>query len=337
MIGSAFGKVGVLIGTAAGEGHAADSVSALSAWLKDSEVAFCEGRFDGDGPQGWVHLKPKDGSGDHRPYVEDLRSSVAAFAAWGVELIVCVGGDGLASYSADAMISSGRQMTLFGVPAGTINAGPIVTEGIEAVEPPSLSQLRVEQVGAVEVLVDGEHVAYGFNDVVFGDTYLGTVGGKVGNLSARALLERGEKVEAKASKDIVSKRFRIFKNSRRLRPHNLRPAQLVAAPLRRREFFARAIAGVLCNASFMEGPAALSLFDSVIVSAGPPCHGLEDFSSSEQVLFGPGDLIEIEGLAEAGLIIADGNPYTRMGGVVSLRSIPNLVDVLRVDPRLPGG
>lgn len=337
MIAPAFGKVGVLIGAAAGDGHAARSVHALSVWLEGGEVAFCEGRFDGGGPQGWLRLKPKDGPGDRRPYVEDLRSSVAAFAAWGAELIVCVGGDGLASYAADAMVRSGKRITLFGVAAGTINAGPIVAEGVVSIERLSPARARVEQVGAVEVLVDGEHVAYGFNDVVFGDTYLGTVGGKVGSLSARALLERGEKIEAKPSEDIVSDRFRIFKNSQRIRPHNARPAQMVAAPLGRREFFARAIAGVLCNASFMEGPAALSLFDSVIVSAGPPCHGLEDFSSAEQILFGPGDIIDIEGLAEAGQIIADGNPYARMGGIVSLRSVPNLVDVLRIDPRLQGG
>jgi hypothetical protein len=34
-------------------------------------------------------------------------------------------------------------------------------------------------VAAVEFLVDGRHVAYGFNDVVIGDICLGTMGDRV--------------------------------------------------------------------------------------------------------------------------------------------------------------
>ena len=345
MSGFRAGRAGVLIGPSAGGGRARECEAALAAWLAGYEVAVCGGRFAGSGAQmGWTLLAAagaggKEGASDGnaaaapepaaRGYVEDLRASVAALAAWGADLLVCVGGDGLASYAADAMLASGRRMAMLGVAAGTINVGPIVSVGIEALSGRTLGGFGTEPAAAVEVLVDGAHVAYGFNDVVIGDTYLGTLGDRAASLSAAALLERGQKVEAAPSGDIAAADFCVRKNGKRLEPRLRKPAQIVASPLGRREFFARAVAGVLCDAPYMEGPAALALFDSVIVRAGPPERGIGDFSSAEQLLFEPGDLVEIGGLAAAGQLIIDGNPYARPGATVGLKSVPGLVDVAK--------
>jgi hypothetical protein len=329
------GRVGVLIGPSAGNGRAFQCETALAGWLSGREVAVCEGRFSGSGAQaGWSRLAAAAaGAGGRaekaRGYLEDLRTSVAAFAAWGADLLVCVGGDGLASYAADAMLASGRRMAMMGIAAGTINAGPIVSIGGEALDSGVLDDLRTESVAAVEVLVDGRHVAYGFNDVVIGDTCLGTMGDRVESLSATAILERGEKLKAAPSGDIATAGFCVLKNGKRLETRQGRPAQAIAAPLGAREFYARAVAGVLCNAPYMEGPAALALFDSVIVAASPPRRGIEDFSAVEQLLFGPEDLVEIRGLAAAGQLIIDGNPYARAGNTVGLKSVPALVDVIK--------
>lgn len=331
MSGFRASRAGVLIGPSAGTGHAYECEAALAAWLKGREVAVCGGRFSGSGAQaGWTRLEAAAGAGG---YVGDLRASVQAFAAWGADLLVCVGGDGLASYAADAMIASGKRMAMLGVAAGTINVGPIVSMGIEALSGRALGDFETEPVAAVEVLVDGVHVAYGFNDVVIGDTYLGTIGGRAASLSASALLERGEKAEASPSDDITAADFGVFKNGKKLSPRLGRPAQIIAAPLGRREFFARAVAGVLCDAPYMEGPAALALFDSVIVRAGAPERGVGDFCAAEQLLFEPGDLVELRGLAAAGQLIIDGNPYARSGGTVGLKSVPGLVDVIQAGRR----
>ncbi|MCE1196592.1 hypothetical protein LWX53_08870 [bacterium] len=336
------GRAGVLIGPSAGSGRANECEAALAAWLSGYEVAVCGGRFSGSGGQvGWTRLAAAgaavDGAGAKAGaalgYVEELRASVAALAAWGADLLVCVGGDGLASYAADAMLASGKRMAMLGVAAGTINAGPIVSVGIENVEGRKLGDFETAPVAAVEVLVDGAHLAYGFNDVVIGDTCLGTVGGRAASLSATALLERGEKVETAPSPDIASADFCVLKNGKRLLSRLGRPAQIVASPLGRREFFARAVAGVLCDAPYMEGPAALALFDSVIVRAGPPERGIGDFSAAETLLFEPGDLVELRGLAAAGQLIIDGNPYARAGGTVGLKSVPGLVDVIQAGRR----
>jgi len=342
MSGFRWGRAGVLIGPSAGSGRACESEAALAAWLEGREAAVCEGRFSGSGTRkGWTRLSPagaggEAGGGAARGYVEDLQASVRAFAAWGADLLVCVGGDGLASYAADAMIASGRRMAMLGVAAGTINVGPIVSVGVEELENGGLTPF-VESAAAVEVLVDGRHVAYGFNDVVIGDTYLGTVGGRAASLSAAALLERSEKVEASPSADITAADFGIYKNGKKLLARLGRPAQIIASPLGKREFFARAVAGALCNAPYMEGPAALALFDTVIVQAGAPARGIENFASAETLLFEPGDLVELRGLAAAGQLIIDGNPYARSGATVGLKSVPGLVDVVKAGRRSLGG
>jgi hypothetical protein len=338
MSGFLWGRAGVLIGPSAGAGRAHESEAALAAWLDGREAAVCEGRFSGSGTQaGWARLEAaaagEAGGGAARGYVEDLRGSVLAFAAWGADLLICVGGDGLASYAADAMIASGRRMAMLGVAAGTINVGPIVSMGVEKHSGSAPGEFETEPAAAVEVLVDGVHVAYGFNDVVIGDTYLGTISGRAASLSAAALLERGEKVEASPSADITAADFGVFKNGKKLSPRLGRPAQIIASPLGKREFFARAVAGVLCDAPYMEGPAALALFDAVIVRAGAPERGIGDFAAAETLLFEPGDLVELRGLAAAGQLIIDGNPYARAGGTVGFRSVPGLVDVVKAGHR----
>ena len=176
---------------------------------------------------------------------------MAAFAAWGADLLVCVGGDGLASYAADAMLASGRRMVMMGIAAGTINAGPIVSIGGEALDSGVLDDLRTESVAAVEVLVDGRHVAYGFNDVVIGDTCLGTMGDRVESLSATAILERGE--NSRPLPRAISRR-RVFAYSLNGAARDASGASGTRRRALGPRICARAVAGVLCNAPYMEGP-----------------------------------------------------------------------------------
>ncbi|MFA6365871.1 MAG: hypothetical protein WCX13_01635 [Candidatus Hydrogenedentales bacterium] len=338
-------KLGILFGPGSGDGGSIRGEKLLAQRLEGQSVAVCEGLFGGSGRPGdsggskdsrgsgtpalWERLAVAS-SGSPSGYVEELRAAVAALSAWGAELLVCVGGDGLASYAADAMLAGLRPMPLLGVAAGTINVGPIVTLGLDGIADLDPEKLRTEKVGAVEVSVDGVHLAYGFNDIVIGDTFLGMVDGAAKSLSVRTMLESGRKREASPSPDIVGSAFAVRKNGAGIDSGMRRPAQIIVSPLGKREFFARAIAGILCDAAYMKGAAAVALFDSVIVRAGSPERGIFDFSATEQLLFGPGDCVEISGLAAAGQIVVDGNPFARSGDRVRFRSIPDLVDVARL-------
>jgi len=328
-------KAGILFGSTSGKGAAERAEALLSEALKGRNfaifdgVAVCEGPFGGTLLHAsWTVLK----SGITADYVRNLRSAVTSLAAWGADILVCVGGDGLASYAADAMLAGSRPMALLGVAAGTINVGPIVTLGIEELSALDMGKLAIKKVGAVEVLQDGTHLAYGFNDVVIGDTFLGTLDGKVVSLSAQAMLEKGVKERKTPSPSITSLSFSVKKNGVPIVPGMRRPAQVIIAPLGSREFYARAVAGVLCNAAYMKGGAALALFDSVMVKSGGLERGISDFSASEQLLFEPNDMIEIGGLAPEGHIIVDGNPYFRTQDVVQFRVVSDLVNVAMPEP-----
>jgi len=157
---------------------------------------------------------------------------------------------------------SWQKVPLLGIGSGTINVGPIVAFGIEDIPMLDISKLFVKTIDAVEISVDGKHLAYALNDAIIGNSFLGTLEGRVVNLSAKALLDDGRKQEIEPSSDIVSRDFCIRKNGFRIENSMKKPAQIIVSPLRKREFFARAIAGVLCNASYMDGAAALGLFDT---------------------------------------------------------------------------
>ena len=329
-------KLGILFGTSSGDGSWANAEKLLAERLFRHEAAICPGSFGGSGEiQAWIALE--SGPGNPSGYVEKLASAVRAFALWGADLLLCVGGDGLASYAADAMLASGRPMALAGVAAGTINVGPIVSIPMDSLAGFDPERLVRHRVGAVEVLADGRHLAYGFNDLVLGDTYLGTLGGQLVDLSADALLERGDKIAASPSGIVIGPGFRITKNGRPIVSNLENPRQIIIAPLGEREFYARAIAGVLCEAPYMKGMAALAIFDSIIVKAGSPTRGWNDFSSCEQLLFGPGDQVELAGLDPGTRVIADGNPFAPKAKKLEFRSLPDLVEVAGVAPAKVGG
>jgi len=318
-------KIGVIIGSASGKGNAPDTISALASRLRSHEVAVCGEVFGCDElPSSWFRLSPAPSDG----YVEGLQNAVRTLLDWGSNLLVCVGGDGLASYALDIMISCGKKAQLLGIASGTINVGPVVAFKTEDIPTLDFSSLSVQSIDAVEVCVDECHLAYAVNDVIIGNSFLGTLNGEIANLSSRELLHGGRKLKIDPSSDITDKYFRLSKNGLPIAISMANPAQIIVSPLRKREFFGRAISGVLCNAAFMDGAAALGLFDTILVRAAEPLRGFNDTACSEHLLFGPGDLVEIEGLGPDADIIVDGNPYERGGEVVSFRFHLNVAEVL---------
>lgn len=316
-------KVGVIIGSASGKGSAREAITSLAARLQSCEVAACGGAFGCDEiPPAWQGLSSDSSEG----YVENLRKTVASLLGWGSDALICVGGDGLASYVLDAMAGLGKKVPLLGIASGTINVGPVVAFKTEDIPTLDISRLPLRSIDAVEVLVDGRHLAYALNDVVIGNSFLGTVDGEVVNLSARVLLRSGEKLKIDPSPHIAGSTFRLSKNGAPVATSMAQPAQIIVSPLGKREFFGRAIAGVLCNAAFMDGAAALALFDTVLVKASRPSRGFGDTARSEHLLFEKGDRLEIVGLADDADIIVDGNPYAREGEVVSFRFCPDIAE-----------
>ena len=203
-------KIGVVIGSASGKGFAPEAIISLVPNLQSHNVAVCAGPFGCDSPPSSLSRLTPELSAS---YVGNLRSSVASLMDWGSDMLICVGGDGLGSYVLDAMIDKGKRLPLLGIGSGTINVGPIVAFGIEDIPMLDISKLSVKTIDAVEVSVDGKHLAYALNDAIIGNSFLGTLEGRVVNLSAKALLDDGRKLEIEPSSDIVSRDFCIRKNA----------------------------------------------------------------------------------------------------------------------------
>ena len=307
-------KIGVVIGSSSGIGLASEAIPLLVPCLQSHEVAICQGNFGCTAiPIQWHMLSPCAAEG----YIEELRNAVACLLAWGAKLLICIGGDGLASYVLDAKIlyeqGNGQKALLLGIGTGTINAGPIIRFSMSDIPNMIIDELAIESIDAVEVRVDERHCAYAANDVVLGNSFLGILDGKITNLSAKELIWHGKKVVIEPSSNITAENFCVKKNGICIALGLDQPSQIVISPFRKGEFFARAIVGVLCNAPFMEAAAACGFFDTIIVKAGPPSRGFDSTARSEHLLIEPGDTLDIEGLSDDADIIVDGNPFARNG------------------------
>jgi hypothetical protein len=271
-------------------------------------------------------------------YVASIRGATACLASRAPDLFICVGGDGLASYVADALVGIGAaSVPMLGVAAGTANVGPIVTVGPAELARLRVDELRFVRIGAIDVAIGGRHVGYGFNDVVIGTTFLGTVDGRGVSLSARAMATRGERALEEPDPRIAGEGFGVEKNGMKVPGGIARPAQIIASPLGEREFYGRAVTGALCESAHSANKAAVALLDSIVVKLSGVDHGLADFARVDHLLFGLGDRVLLRGLSERAEVVVDGNPFLRGEEVVEFAYRPDLAVAARMGGRAEAG
>lgn len=286
-----------------------------------AQLLTCPGSFGSDYlPGASVYEADRNGG-----YVQTLGNITRTLLAQEPELLISVGGDGIASYIADAMLTSGANVPMMGIAAGTANVGPIVCISADQLEQCDLSRWQYFTAGAVEVLANG-HVGYAVNDVVIGNTFLGTQDGQVVNLSAQAMALRGEKLVCKAEADICGEDFAIHKNGKAA-PCRMKPGQIIISPVDRDRLEGRAVYGALCSAAYTPCKAAIALTEQVMISAEAEDAGMESFCCIEHMLFGPEDEVVLTGLTHHAQLILDGNPYLRGNADVQLRYHPDLITV----------
>ena len=298
----------------------------LSKRLKGHEVITCPGSF------GKLYMPDAaEVYGDVRSgYRERIADMILSLVRRSPELFLCVGGDGLASCTADTLITNGCAVPVMGVAGGTANVGPIIAVSPEKLEHFDPEKLAISSIGAIHVSNGSNHLGYAFNDMIIGNTFLGTVKGKTVNLSVEALLKKGEKKIVEApSEEITSGVFNITKNGSRVKYSIEHPAQIVASPLEADNFYGRAITGILCYSAHVPLKAAVGLYDEVVVKMYGHDAATEHFTKVEHLLFGQGDHVSISGLSGNGHIIIDGNPYLREDELVSLEYVPGLINIAK--------
>ncbi len=317
-------KVAVIFSPGAGQKQRFFAIGAkLERFFEGHELVTCTGNFGGDYLPG-AAVCDADRSGG---YVQTLGCMTRAMLEHQPELLVSVGGDGIASYIADAMLTAGGRVPMMGVAAGTANVGPIVCITPDELEQYEASNWQHFHVSAVEV-ISGEHVGYAVNDVVIGNTFLGTTDdGGIANYSARAMALAGEKEVCAANGNICTKDFSVTKNGKTVSHRIAQPGQIIVSPLDRDRLEGRAIYGALCSAAYTPCKGAMALTETVMISAEAEDAGMESFCPIEHLLFGPDDSVVLSGLTEQADLILDGNPYIRTSDTVELRYHPDLITV----------
>lgn len=261
-------------------------------------------------------------------YVERFSEIVSFLSEANVDYVVTVGGDGIASYLASAMILGGnksREMVLVGYPAGTANIGPIVNQGITK---DSLKHVRY--IDGIEVTSGGRVLGYGFNDVIIANSFLGTLGGKTVNLDAYSMEEYGVAKAVTPDGNILSSDFKLCINSNSLSlPLSWdRIQQICVSTLWQDNIAGRAVfGGVLASVGYKH-PASIAFMDRIVVDSRPETWNYNGASTTSHVAFNEQDEIILEGLSDISHVIIDGNPFAISDGKVKLRVLPDAIKIV---------
>lgn len=303
-------KVAVLFSPGAGGNAAfAEVGKVIQSKFADSELYAIEGAYGGMYLENCEILTKSN----LKEYIANLHESIQTLVDCDVDLIVSVGGDGLATYIADYLIVRGYDIPILGIAGGTANVGPIVSYTLDEFKLLNVERCMPALLDAVEVLIDGKHVSYAFNDVVLGDTFLGMSEGEMANLSIEELLLRNTKKACIPCSQITSSEFEVRLNGtkvfRKENDENLRIAQIIVSSLQLEPHYGRAIYGPLCSAPYTGKQGVVAMSDAVIVKIGDNEEGVTRFANMRYLLFGESDEIEISGLTKGIHVVCDGNPY----------------------------
>ena len=275
-----------------------------------------------------------------------LRQAVLGMLAHQPEFFITVGGDGLAAYIADVLITQGgarhtyATVPILGIAAGTANVGPIVSIKPDQLKGLDLDTVKRIPAGAVQVLDGGESVGYGFNDVILGNSLLTTLDGETVNISVEELVRHDRKVVIRPGTRIAGAGFHVFLNGSPVAgegyPHALDIKQIVVTSLQFDRLYGRAIMGALVRGGYEEHVAAIGLCDRVIVDSAPSVDADRLFTSMRQLTFTEGDSVALTGLAEDAHLVIDGNPYLRRHDLLTFRYIPGLITICAAPLRQGG-
>lgn len=299
--------VGVLTNLSAGGGRAGSICAALAEKLAGHRILS----VPGFGAELLPQAEPLEAPSDAIGYVGRVQDAAKIMAAASPDYLVLVGGDGFSAYVADALLTVALPMPrLIGVAGGTANVGPIVA--MQSL-PDSLEELAFAPVGAIEVLDDCGHIAYAFNDLVLGNTYLTTVDGQTVTASAEALWCEGRTELCEAMEDIG--RICVTVNGRAFETRLPQVKQVIASTLERDRLYGRAVTGLLCFSPDSPYQGALLLSERGIVDLSDDMRGLDRPAAMEQLVFTKEDEIVLSGIADGVSAIIDGNPYQRTGSI----------------------
>ena len=263
-------------------------------------------------------------------YFNAILAKVSGLVRAGAQRFVSVGGDGTATYVRNALYELGHNLPMLGVAAGTANVGPIVSVTLDQLEGRHVSQAHLEPWDGLSVFVNGKFLSLAFNDLIVGDTFLGTIDGQSVNMSVRALLEEGKRQAQTPSTDIVTEDFLVELNGNPIRPRIRDIQQIILSSVAAENHYGRAIYGAIGKCDWNEKKGVIALCDYIAVCFEDDGAGLDRFSSMDYLIFGPNDQVILQGFTEKACLVCDGNPYLLPCDRFTVRYEPALVKIIKL-------
>ena len=307
-------------------GHKDPDIGNLIEILKGFSIVYTSGDLYDDCVKSGIRAFRLDLSGEDIPpgtniYVASINKMVAFAVDNIVDVYVTAGGDGTVSYVASSTILYNRNKTFrplfIGFPAGTANAGPIVRR----LGTGDISRLKMAKIDAIEVCDGGIPIGYGFNDVIIGNSFLGTLDGDVRNFDAEAMARHGEIKSILPGNEIASESFRASLNGKDLEVDS-NVKQICVSTLQFDTYQKRAIFGGILNAEGFEHPGAAAFIDRVIVDSTPSSWNYRGAVRTTHVCFDANDILKVSGFGKDAHIIIDGNPFIRNTNELTFRVVP---------------
>jgi hypothetical protein len=229
-----------------------------------------------------------------------------------VDLLLVIGGDGTMADVAYALIEMPATPSILGIGAGSTNAGPLITCQGPDVGSLDISRLETTPFDAALVKYQGSLLGIGFNDCVLGLTVLGTLDGQVRDLDAQAKMkginQPGQPGPVGTPRALIQR-------------VSLSPLETVEVArgewvsnvvigFSSPAFFAKAITGGICVASYLNIPAGCLVTGYPIVRIETTYQ--EELTSgplrSQYISFDETMFIRVSGMRSGTVVCADGNP-----------------------------
>ena len=257
---------------------------------------------------------------------------IAAQLASNVDAILVIGGDGTMSDVAYSLFISECTTPILGIGAGSTNAGPLITAKAKEIDQLDPHALFIRDVGGILAFRNGEQTGLGFNDIVFADTILTTLKGKVVQVSSAQFM-KGEKISAPPSRAGTTRsNVSIKRKGKTKLIHQGEFGQMFASPLEER-YLGKGLAGGTSLAAALGLPAGIAITSEPLINYSIQ---QEEFLEIEPIVtrtasFREGDEVMVRGLSKGTCMNIDGNPLAilKLDDEVSLRYIPCAARVLK--------
>ncbi len=266
------------------------------------------------------------------------RDQTCTLARWivqqTVDALIVVGGDGTLSDVAQVCLDSSLRLPILGIGAGSTNVGRLITCHAHRAAELEPAALECWSVDCLTASVNDVPLGLAFNDVVLGNTVVGTVNGKRVDLDAAQRVQ-GNIVSGKP-RSIGGPRTRVARigaGTKVVVGEGESIGTLIVG-FAEPAFFGKAITGGICLASLRGLPAGCLVCDFPLAQAGVQAANLTSGAPmvSKFVSLADAHSIVAEAVSAGTALCADGNPLhllqesdrvtvsVRSGAVTGVRS-----------------